>query len=191
MNNLHEYRFSDLYDIASGISSSKAQAGHGKPFLSFSTVFNNFFLPNELLDLMDTDENQQKTCSIEAGDIFLTRTSETVDELAMSSVALKNYPQATFSGFTKRLRPKVKGITYPKYMAYYLRSRYFRKVITNNTIMTLRASFNEDMFSFLNLYLPDYDEQIKIGDMLYNLEMKIQCNKKINDNLWGYSDMVA
>ena len=43
MNKLKEYDFSDLYDISSGLSSSKEQAGHGTTFLSFKTVFNNVF----------------------------------------------------------------------------------------------------------------------------------------------------
>ena len=183
MSKLHKYAFSDLYDMTSGISSTKEQAGHGAPFVSFSTVFNNYFLPDELTDLMDTSEREQETYSIKKGDILITRTSETVDELAMSCVALKDYPKATYSGFVKRLRPKTTGIAYDKYMGFFLRSKYFRKVINSNTIMTLRASFNEDIFSFLTLYLPDYEEQVKIGDMLYNLEKKIQINRKINDNL--------
>lgn len=132
---------------------------------------------------MDTSEKEQEVYSVKTGDIFVTRTSETVDELAMSCVALKDYPTATYSGFTKRLRPKTSGITYDKYMAFYMRSKFFRKVINNNTIMTLRASFNEDMFSFLKLYLPPYEEQVKIGDLLYNMEKKIIINQKINDNL--------
>lgn len=183
MNKLHKYAFSDLYDMTSGISSTKEQAGHGAPFASFSTVFNNHFLPDELPDLMDTSEREQETYSIKKGDILITRTSETVDELAMSCVALKDYPQATYSGFVKRLRPKTTGIVYDKYMGFFLRSKYFRKVINSNTTMTLRASFNEDIFSFLMLYLPDYKEQVKIGNMLYNLEKKVQINRKINDNL--------
>ncbi|MGN1305715.1 MAG: restriction endonuclease subunit S [Oscillospiraceae bacterium] len=183
MSKLHKYAFSDLYDISSGISSTKEQAGHGAPFVSFSTVFNNYFLPDELPDLMDTSAVDQEKCSVKKGDILITRTSETVDELAMSCVVLKDYPKATFSGFVKRLRPKTTGIAYDKYMAFFLRSEYFRKVINAKTIMTLRASFNEDIFSFLDLYLPDYEEQVKIGDSLYNIEKKIQCNKKINDNL--------
>ena len=183
MNKLHKYAFSDLYDISSGISSTKEQAGHGAPFVSFRTVFNNYFLPNELPDLMDTSAADQEKCSVKKGDILITRTSETVDELAMSCVVLKDYPKATFSGFVKRLKPKTTGIAYDKYMAFFLRSEYFRKVINAKTIMTLRASFNEDIFSFLDLYLPDYEEQVKIGDFLYNLEEKIQCNKKINNNL--------
>lgn len=183
MSKLTKYKFSDLYEMSSGISSSKQQAGHGSPFISFSTVFNNYFLPEELPDLMDTSLKEQEIFSVKEDDVFITRTSETVDALAMSCVAVKDYPKATFSGFVKRLRPKTTGIVYSKYIAFFLRSKYFRKVLDCNTIMTLRASFNEDMFSFLYLYLPDYEEQVRIGDLLYKMEMKIRTNNKINDNL--------
>ena len=183
MSKITKYALSDLYDMSSGLSSKKEQAGHGAPFVSFGTVFNNYFLPEELPDLMDTNEKEQQTYSIKAGDVLITRTSETIDELAMSCVAVKDYPKATYSGFTKRLRPKREGIAYPKYMAFYFRSALFRKAVTNNAFMTLRASFNEDIFTFLDVYLPDYDEQVRIGDMLYNIECKIQKNKEINDYL--------
>ena len=179
MNKLTKYAFADLYAMASGISTTKEQAGHGSPFISFSTVFNNYFLPDTLPDLMDTSLKEQETYSIKKGDILVTRTSETIDELAMSCVAVKDYPCATYSGFTKRLRPLTTGIAYDKYLAFYLRGYLFRKAVTNNAFMTLRASFNEDIFSFLNLYLPDYQEQVKTGDMLYNMEQKIQLNKQI------------
>ena len=53
MSKLNKYAFSELYDISSGLSSTKEQAGHGAPFASFSTVFNNIFLPEELPDLND------------------------------------------------------------------------------------------------------------------------------------------
>ena len=179
MNKITKYAFSDLYEMASGISTTKAQAGHGDPFVSFSTVFNNYFLPDELPDLMATSPKEQKTYSIQMGDILVTRTSETIDELAMSCVATKDYPRATYSGFTKRLRPKTQGIAYDKYLAFYLRGYLFRNAVTNNAFMTLRASFNEDIFSFLSLYLPDYSEQVKIGDLLYNMEQKKKNNIRI------------
>lgn len=54
----------------------------------------------------------------EEGDVFLTRTSETTDELGMSCVALKDYENATFNGFTKRLRPLTEEIV-PEYAAYF------------------------------------------------------------------------
>ena len=183
MSEWKRYKLSDLYEMSSGISSTKEQAGHGSPFLSFSVVFNHYFLPDNLIDLMDTTDTEKQKYSINEGDIFLTRTSETVDELAMSSVALKDYPEASFSGFLKRLRPVDKTIVYPKFMAFYLRSPLFRRTIINNTVMTLRASFNEAMFSYLGIMLPDFDTQKKIGDFLYSLEKKKQINNQINQEL--------
>jgi type I restriction enzyme S subunit len=183
MSELKKYRFSDLYEMSSGISTTKAQSGHGSPFLSFSSVFNNYFVPEKLNDLMDTSEKEQETYSIQNGDIFLTRTSEVIDELGMSSVAIKDYPNATFSGFLKRLRPTKSKVTYPKYMAFYLRSQLFRKTMTNNAVMTLRASLNEAIFSYFELFLPEYDDQVKAGDLLFLMNQKIELNNRINAEL--------
>ncbi|SBS25464.1 EcoKI restriction-modification system protein HsdS [Marinomonas spartinae] len=183
MSNLKKHRFCDLYTMSSGISSTKDQAGHGSPFLSFSVVFNNYFVPDALPDLMDTSDKEKETYSIKAGDIFLTRTSEVVDELAMSCVAVKDYPNASYSGFLKRLRPTQTDITYSKFMAFYLRSPMFRKTMTNNAVMTLRASLNKAIFSYLNLLLPEYNEQVKAGDLLYLLNEKIELNNRINAEL--------
>jgi len=132
---------------------------------------------------MNTSKKEQEMYSIKSGDIFLTRTSETIDELGMSCVALKDFPKATFSGFVKRLRPTQDNITYDKFMAFYLRNNFFRKTITNNAFMTLRASLNEDIFSYLDLYLPPYEEQKKIGDFLFLLNSKIELNYRINAEL--------
>jgi len=183
MSDLTRYKFASLYEMASGISSKPEQAGHGAPFLSFSAVFNNYFLPPDFADRMDTSELEQKKYSINEGDVFLTRTSEVIDELGMSSVALRSYPNATFSGFLKRLRPTKEKVTYPKFMAFYLRSPLFRKTMTNNAVLTLRASLNEEIFSYLDLLLPDYDKQVKAGDLLFLLSQKIDCNNRINAEL--------
>ncbi|MFT5759827.1 MAG: type I restriction enzyme S subunit [Alteromonadaceae bacterium] len=183
MSSIKTYKFSDLYDMSSGISSKPEQAGHGFPFISFGTVFKNQFLPELIPDLMDASEKDREKYSIKKGDILLTRTSETLDELAMSCVATKSIPNVTYSGFLKRLRPKQNDISYHKFMAFYLRSKLFRKTMNNNAIMTLRASLNEQIFSYLDLLLPEYSEQKKIGDYLYLLNKKIELNNKINAEL--------
>ena len=99
-----EYRLGDLYEVSNGLSKSGEFFGSGYPFLTFSTVFNNYFIPEELNALVQSTEKEQNSFSIKAGDVFITRTSETADELGMSCVALKDYPQATYNGFCKRLR---------------------------------------------------------------------------------------
>lgn len=183
MIELKEYPLDKLYKMESGISTKPEQAGHGFPFVSFSSIYNNAILPEELPDLMDTSEEERKRYSVKEGDIFLTRTSETLDELAMSSVAVKDYPNATFSGFAKRLRPIQTNITYAKFMAFFMRSNYFRKIINCKAVMTLRASFNEEIFSYIKVKLPGYEHQVKCGDLFYAIEQKIRNNDKINTEL--------
>ena len=89
MSKLTRYKLSDLYEMSSGISSTKEQAGHGYPFVSFSTVFNNFFLPEELPDLMDTSSEEQETFSVKKDEVFITRTNETDDAMAKRCDSLK------------------------------------------------------------------------------------------------------
>lgn len=183
MSKLKEYKLNELYEMGSGISTKPEQAGHGSPFVSFSSIYSNEILPDELPDLMDTSKEEQEKYSVKKGDILLTRTSEKLNELAMSSVAIKDYPNATFSGFAKRLRPLQTDITYDKFMAYFMRSDYFRKVINCKAVMTLRASFNEEIFSYIKILLPDYNQQVKSGDLFWVIEQKIRNNNKINAEL--------
>ena len=178
-----EYLLGEIYNFSSGLSKNSKEFGFGKPFLSFKTVFNNYILPEELPDLVNSNVDEQERCSIMKGDIFLTRTSETLNELGMSSVALRDYPEATFNGFTKRLRPKGKQI-YPLYVAYYMRSPYFRANINSMASMTTRASLNNDILSRLPIQVPTYGEQEKIGDILYSFDKKIKLNHRINENLF-------
>src|SRR5947207_14677653 len=96
----------DLYEFSSGLSKPRSEFGFGYRFLSFKDVFHNYFVPAHLVELVNSTQEEQLSCSIKKGDVFLTRTSETIDELGMSSVALKDYEGAIFNGFTKRLRPK-------------------------------------------------------------------------------------
>ena len=180
---LRKHRLDELYEMSSGISSKPEQAGHGAPFCSFTTVFNDYFLPTELPDRMDTSPKEQETYSLKRGDILLTRTSETLDELGMSCVADKDYPNATYSGFLKRLRPTQNDVSYHRYMAFYLRSPVFRKTMNNNAVMTLRCSLNEQIFSYLNVLLPDFDQQVKIGDLLFRIHAKIDLNRRLNAEL--------
>ena len=183
MSEFKRHRLADLYEISSGISTTKDQAGHGAPFVAFKDIYNNYFIPERLTELMDTTPEQQEKFSVREGDVFLTRTSETLDELAMSSVALQDHPNATFSGFAKRLRPRDPSNPDPQFMGFFLRIDYFRRIINSVTTMTTRASFNEAIFSHVEVDLPDLDSQVQIGELLYSIEQQIELNNQVNDNL--------
>ena len=168
----------ELYEVHNGLSKGGKFFGKGSPFLSFSTVFNKWFLPQELLDLVQSTDNEQQSYSILRGDVFVTRTSETMDELGMSSVALKDYPHATYNGFTKRLRPINPERILPEFIGYYLRTAVFRAGFTAFSTMTTRASLrNEDLLS-MKVPVPDMQTQKHIASILSAYDDLIENNQK-------------
>lgn len=172
-----KYRIGDLYEVSNGLSKAGEFFGTGSPFLSFSTVFNNYFIPPEINDFVQSTEKEQTSYSVKAGDVFITRTSETTEELGMSCVALKDYPSATYNGFCKRLRP-ITDHTNPLYMGYYLRSSMFRANFKKVASLITRASLrNEDLMKF-PVDLPPYEEQTKISDILFKYDALIENNNK-------------
>ena len=185
MSEWQEFQLDEVYTFASGLSKSRSEFGFGYPFLSFRDVFDNYFLPKELKSLANTTEKERKSCSIKRGDVFLTRTSETQEELGMSSVALIDMPNATFNGFTKRLRPNGKIPVLPEYAGFYFRSPRFRATVTSMASITTRASLNNDMLSALKIAVPPIEAQRAIVDVLEPLHNKIDLLQRQNKTLEG------
>ena len=183
MSEWKEYKLGEVYDFSSGLSKPREFFGKGFGFVSFKDVFYNYFLPEQLTELVMSTDKEQISCSVKKGDVFLTRTSETMEELGMSTVALKDYPLATFNGFTKRLRPKDPSLISPKFAGYYFRSPLFRATVSSYAIMTTRASLNNEILGRLTISLPDFKTQESIGEVLKSLDDKIELNNKINQEL--------
>ena len=171
-------KLGELYEVHNGLSKGRQFFGSGYPFLSFSTVFNNWFLPKTLTDLVQSSDKERESYSILRGDIFITRTSETMDELGMSSVALNDYPNATYNGFTKRLRPIDHQCILPEFIGYYLRCSEFRNQFIAFSTMTTRASLrNEDLLS-IEVLVPPMETQRRIADILSAYDDLIENNRK-------------
>lgn len=185
MEEWKECKLGDIYEVHNGLSKGGKFFGSGYPFLSFSIIFNNWFIPNELSNLVQSTDKEQESYSIKEGDVFITRTSETADELGMSCVALKDYPKATYNGFCKRMRQYNHDIEVnPKYIGYYLRNPNFRLHFQAfSGSMSTRASLTNEALLGLTVKLPPLPTQQKIADILSSLDDKIELNNKINTNL--------
>ena len=177
MSEWQKVKLGELYEVHNGLSKGRQFFGTGFPFLTFSNVFNNWFLPDQLESLVQTTDKERDACSIKAGDVFITRTSETMDELGMSSVALKDYPNATYNGFTKRLRPVTARVN-PRYIGYYLRIRKFRGQFMAFSTMTTRASLaNNDLLN-MEVELPSMEIQHHIATILSRYDSLIENYQK-------------
>ena len=177
MSEWKKVKLGELYEVHNGLSKGRQFFGSGYPFLTFSTVFNNWFLPKELESLVQSSEKEREACSIKKGDVFITRTSETMDELGMSSVALRDYPNATYNGFTKRLRPITDDVI-PEYIGYYLRSPKFRGKFMAFSTMTTRASLANGDLLGMEVELPNKDEQHRIATILSRYDSLIENYQK-------------
>lgn len=185
------YKLKELYSISSGLSKPASQFGYGNPFLSFSIVFNNYHIPSSLIDLVNTSPLEIKRFSIKRGDVFVTRTSEKLDELGKSCVALQDYEKATFNGFCKRLRPIVnESIILPEYAQYLFRSKQFTNQIIYSCPMSTRASLNEEILNTIVLNIHSLSEQRHIVDIIGSLDDKIESNNKIIEKLWQKLQLV-
>lgn len=88
-----------------GLSKGGDFFGHGYPFVSYGDIYRNYTLPENVNGLVETTEAERIQYSVKSGDIFFTRTSETIEEVGFSCVCEKTIDNATFAGFVIRVRP--------------------------------------------------------------------------------------
>jgi type I restriction enzyme, S subunit len=174
---LQRIHLGELYEFGSGLSKPRNEFGFGYPFVTFKDVFDNYFLPETLGELVNATQDERNNCSIIRGDVLLTRTSETAHELGMSCVVLRTVHNATFNGFTKRLRPKT-AIIDPLYAGYFFRSKIFRDQVFALSNMSTRASLNNEILDKLVVLVPAKENQVAIGETLKALDDKIDLSSR-------------
>lgn len=92
------------YSVLGGVSAAKAAFGQGIPMADVTTVIHNVFLPDTFPSCVKLSNAAASKYNIQCGDVLLNRTSETIDELACCSVALKDQ-DAVYGGFLKMPGP--------------------------------------------------------------------------------------
>jgi len=98
-------RLKEISELQNGVSRGSSYFGQGYPFVSYSDIYNDRIELNNIKGLANSSKEDQNLYSVLEGDIFFTRTSETIDEIGISATCLKTIPKATFSGFTIIVRP--------------------------------------------------------------------------------------
>ncbi len=148
-----------------GISKSGEFFGSGYPFVSYGDVYNNLVLPETVSGLIESTPEEQENYSVTAGDIFFTRTSETIEEVGFTSVCLKTIEKATFAGFVIRVRPFTDELI-PDYSKYYFSSDAHRRFFVKEMNLVTRASLSQDLLKRMPVLIPSKDEQKEIADYL-------------------------
>lgn len=148
-----------------GISIGGDAFGSGYPFVSYGDVYKNYSLPKSVDKLVQSSEEDRKRYSVEKGDWFFTRTSETIDEVGFSCVCEETIPDAVFAGFLIRVRPFNNRI-YTGFAKYYFRSKHLRAFFVKEMNLVTRASLSQGLLKDTPVVVPPYDEQIEIANYL-------------------------
>lgn len=183
-------RLRNIGTLQNGISKGGEFFGYGYPFVSYGDVYRNYVLPIQVDGLIDTTSQERKYYSVEKGDIFFTRTSETIEEVGFSSVCEETILNATFAGFVIRLRP-FDDTLYTGYSKYYFRSSHHRAFLVKEMNLVTRASLGQDLLK--STLVPLMEEQKKIAKFLDKkcsaIDDAIETKQKIIDKMVLYKNL--
>ncbi len=168
-------KLGDMGDTFTGLSGkTKEDFGKGEAeFITYLNVFNNPISNIKLTEKVELDKKQNE---VRYGDIFFTTSSETPEEVGMSSVWLDNRENVYLNSFCfgYRLKDKVD----PFYMAYSLRSNPIRNQFILLAQGISRYNISKTKAMDIEIMLPKLDEQIKLGKFFKQLDNLITLHQR-------------
>jgi type I restriction enzyme S subunit len=164
-----------LGDTFTGLSGkTKEDFGHGDArFITYMNVFSNPIAKFDKTDKVEIDPSQY---SVKYGDILFTTSSETPEEVGMSSVWLFDAPHIYLNSFCFGYRPTT--FIEPYFWAYVLRSPFMREQITLLAQGISRYNISKIGVMNINLMYPkEKSEQKAIGEYFRNIDGLIEAKR--------------
>lgn len=165
-----EWNIKSLGEIGStytGLSGkNKEDFGHGDAhFVTYMNVFSNPIASAKQVEPIEIDKSQY---AVRYGDVFFTTSSETPEEVGMSSVWLYDKEHIYLNSFCFGFRPDIKIDL--KYFAYFLRSPFFRSKMIILAQGISRFNISKLKVMELPVLLPSFAEQEAMGNYFHNLD---------------------
>ncbi len=163
----------DLLEFKNGLNKASEYFGHGTPIVNFMDVMKSPIITSDRVKgLVSLSSDEIKRFSAQRGDLFFTRTSETVDEIGTAAVLVDDIPRASFSGFVLRGRPKSPHFD-PTFLALVFHLQEVRKQVVSSASYTTRALTNGGSLGRVRVTLPDREEQLRIVLVLQDVDAEI------------------
>ena len=160
----------DLFVFKNGLNKAKQFFGSGTPIVNYMDVFEHPGIrTNDLSGRVNLSPEEIKNFEVRLGDVFFTRTSETVEEIGVASVMLDEPCDTVFSGFVLRARPRNDRLD-DHYKQYCFGPRAVRAQIISNATYTTRALTNGRSLSAVWIAVPPKPEQRAIAEALSDVD---------------------
>lgn len=169
----------DIGSTYSGLrSKNKSDFGHGSPFITYMNIFSNSKIDKNRFDLVTVGvgENQDM---VKYGDIFFTVSSETPEEVGMSSVLLDEIDGYYLNSFCFGFRLNNFNFLLPDYARYLFRGKDFRSKIIKMAQGSTRFNLSKERVISLDITLPPVKEQQKIAEILGTVDEDIAKTQEV------------
>ena len=162
-------------DTYAGLSGkSKEDFGHGEAeFVPYMNVFTNPIADVTMTEAIEIDDRQAK---VKNGDVLFTTSSETPEEVGMSSVWLKNGSNTYLNSFCFGFRPSESINSF--YLAYMLRSSGVRRKIVFLAQGISRYNISKKKMMEIKVPMPICAEQRQLGEIFRLLDNLITLHQR-------------
>ena len=148
---------------------TKEDFGHGEAqYITYLNVFQNTISDITMTDKVEIDITQNE---VKYGDVLFTTSSETPEEVGMSSVWLGDTPNIYLNSFCFGFRPNQK--IDPYFLGYSLRAPYMRDKIKILAQGISRYNISKNKVMELEISLPNNEEQKLLGTFLQRIDLII------------------
>ena len=171
----------DVFSFKNGLNGEKSLYGAGAKFVNVMDVFRGPRLRHsEIIGEMAVSPRQLTEFSVKQGDVLFNRTSETDDEIALSTVYLDTEP-AVFGGFVIRARPNGKVLD-QDFCIYGLQAKSIRREMIRRGQGAIRSNIGQADLATVPILLPLPPEQRKIAAILSTWDAGIAAQERLIAN---------
>ena len=171
--------FSDFGQSYLGLSGKSAEDfGEGYPFITYMNVYQNQIIDLTDVGLVKINETEQQSV-VRYGDILLTLSSETPEEVGMGAVYLGETYPLYLNSFCFGIHITDESKIYPPFLAYYVSSQSFRKAVYPLAQGSTRFNLQKSDFMKKKFSFPVIEKQRKIYSTLKTYSDKLIVEKQI------------
>lgn len=148
--------------------------GFGKPFIPYMNIFSNGKINPKFLVLVNIHPGERQN-TVKYGDLFFTTSSETVEEVGMTSVLLDDIGEAYLNSFCFGFRLNNFDDLLPEFAPFLFRGLELRKKISLFGQGSTRYNLPKtELLAKLKIDLPTIPDQRKIAKILSTTDTVIE-----------------
>jgi type I restriction enzyme S subunit len=162
---------------------TKVDFGKGKPYIQYMQIFINSRIDIANFGLVDVGDDDNQSIA-QFGDVFFTTSSETPNEIGMSSVLTEQVEDVYLNSFCFGYRPNSLDELVPEFSQFFFRSSKVREEIIKLAQGSTRFNMSKVAFMKLKFDFPKKEEQQKIATSLSSIDKSIDnMNNQIDDSV--------